>query len=53
MLTQLEKPLGFVEPFQAIEVAGVLDLGAHQIRATGAMRLVRLKDASWRMIPKK
>ena len=52
VLTQLEMPSGFVEPFQAIEVAGVLDLGAkHDVR-TGALRLVRLVDASWRIIPK-
>src|ERR1700733_12021864 len=53
VLTQLEKPTGFVEPFQAIEVAGVLDIGAQHDVRTGAMRLVRLKDASWRIIPKK
>ena len=53
VLTQLEKPSGFVEPFQAIEVAGVLDLGAKHDPRTGALRLVRLKEASWRVIPKK
>jgi hypothetical protein len=52
VLTQLEKPSGFVEPFQAIEVAGVLDLGAKHDPRTGALRLVRLKEASWRIIPK-
>ena len=39
VLTQLEKPSGFVEPFQAIEVAGVLDLGAKPDARTGATRL--------------
>jgi len=53
VLTELEKPSGFVEPFQGIEVAGVLDLGAQHDVRTGTLRLVRLKDASWRIVPKK
>ena len=53
VLTQLEKSSGFVEPFQAIEVAGVLDLGAKPDTRTGATRLVRLVDASWRIVPRR
>ena len=53
VLSLLERPSGFVDPFQAIEVAGVLDLGAKHDPHTGATRLVRLIDATWRIVPPK
>jgi hypothetical protein len=43
----LEHDSAFVDPGQAIEVVGELELGRKLDPCTGAMRLVRLRDACW------
>jgi hypothetical protein len=47
VLALLERESRFVDPAQPIEVVGELELGAKLDLRTGAMRLVRLKDARW------
>jgi hypothetical protein len=50
VLALLERDSHFVDPGQAIEVVGELELGAKLDIATGATRLVRLRDARWQPI---
>ena len=45
VLVLLDRPSRFVDPAQAIEVAGALELGAKPDALTGTVRLVRLRDA--------
>jgi hypothetical protein len=47
VLALLERDGCFVDPSQPIEVVGELELGAKLDLRTGAMRLVRLRDARW------
>ena len=47
VLVHLERDSQFVDPAQMIEVAGALEIGARLDAQTGAMRLVRLRDAQW------
>jgi hypothetical protein len=47
VLALLERDSRFVDPGQAIEVVGELELGAKLDLRTGATRLVRLHDARW------
>ncbi|MGH7036492.1 MAG: hypothetical protein ACREFL_22435 [Stellaceae bacterium] len=50
VLALLERDSAFVDPAQAIEVVGELELGAKLDPNTGAMRLVRLRDARWQPV---
>jgi hypothetical protein len=50
VLALLEREGRFVDPGQPIEVVGELELGAKLDLRTGAMRLVRLRDARWQPI---
>ncbi|HKT20745.1 MAG TPA: hypothetical protein VJR47_22020 [Stellaceae bacterium] len=50
VLALLERDTAFVDPAQAIEVVGELELGAKLDLNTGAMRLVRLRDARWQPV---
>ena len=50
VLAMLDTDSHFVDPGQAIEVVGELELGAKLDIATGATRLVRLRDARWQPI---
>lgn len=47
VLAHLERDSRFVDPAQAIEVVGELDIGPKIDPRTGATRLVRLTDARW------
>jgi len=47
VLVLLERDSAFVDPAQPIEVVGELELGAKLDLRTGAVRLVRLRDARW------
>lgn len=47
VLVLLERDSSFVDPAQTIEVAGAFEIGAKMDARTGAVRLVRLKDAQW------
>jgi len=50
VLALLERDSAFVDPAQAIEVVGELELGAKLDANTGAVRLVRLRDARWQPV---
>jgi len=50
VLALLERDTAFIDPAQAIEVVGELDLGAKLDLNTGAARLVRLRDARWQPV---
>jgi len=50
VLALLESDTHFVDPTQPVEVVGELELGARLDIQTGAMRLVRLRDARWEPI---
>jgi hypothetical protein len=50
VLALLERDTRFVDPAQPIEVVGELELGAKLDLRTGAMRLVRLREARWQPI---
>jgi hypothetical protein len=47
VLALLERDSRFIDPERAIEVAGELDIGPKFDARTGALRLVRLRDARW------
>lgn len=47
VLALLERDSRFVDPAQAIEVVGELEIGPKIDPRTGALRLVRLCDARW------
>jgi hypothetical protein len=47
VLALLEREGRFLDPAQPIEVVGELEIGAKLDLRTGAMRLVRLRDARW------
>jgi hypothetical protein len=51
VMTLLERASGFVDPFQPIEIAGTLDIGRRRDARTGAPLLLRVVDASWRVVP--
>jgi len=50
VIALLEGDTRFVDPAVPIEVAGELDLGRKIDPRTGAMRLVRLRDARWQVV---
>ena len=50
VLALLERDSAFVDPAQAIEVVGELELGAKLDTRTGGTRLVRLRDARWQPV---
>jgi hypothetical protein len=50
VLALLDRDSAFVDPAQAIEVIGELDLGAKLDLRTGGTRLVRLCDARWQPV---
>lgn len=50
VLALLERDSSFVDPHQAIEVVGELELGAKLDLRTGATRYVRLRDARWQPV---
>lgn len=50
VLALLERDSAFVDPGQAIEVVGELELGAQLDLRTGATRYVRLRDARWQPV---
>jgi hypothetical protein len=47
VLALLERDSAFIDPGQAIEVVGELELGAKLDLNTGAIRRIRLRDARW------
>jgi len=47
VLVQLERESRFIDPAQAIEVAGAFEIGAQKDARTGTVRLVRLREAQW------
>lgn len=50
LLVYLKDPDNFVQPNQAIEVEGILELGSATDPETGFVSLVRLVEAEWRVI---
>jgi hypothetical protein len=50
VLALLERGSRFVDPAQAIEVAGELEIGPRFDPRTGSVRLVRLRDAQWQPV---
>ncbi len=50
VLALLERDSRFVDPAQPIEIVGELEIGAKLDLRTGAMRLVRLRDARWQPV---
>jgi hypothetical protein len=51
VMTLLKRESGFIDPFQPIEIAGTLDVGRKRDARTGAPLLLRVVDASWRILP--
>jgi hypothetical protein len=51
VMTLLKRESAFIDPFQPIEIAGTLDIGRKLDARTGAPLLVRVVDASWRLLP--
>jgi hypothetical protein len=52
VVVHLEHDSRFVDPAQAIEVAGGLEIGPALDAQTGLVRLVRLRDAQWHILPR-
>ncbi len=50
VLALLERDSRFIDPGHAIEVVGELEIGARIDPHTGALRLVRLRDARWQPV---
>jgi hypothetical protein len=50
VMALLKRESSFIDPFQPIEIAGTLDVGRKLDARTGAPLLLRVVDASWRVI---